>query len=207
MKDFSIKDALSFGWDAFKSRVGFFIVLLLLLGVLESIPYLIMRLYIGGFSVVLLIINLLFQYYLRVGIIKIILKVADGSDAQIGDLFSGGPVYVSYVLASILFLLSVFAGFVLLVVPGIILLFMFLYYGYFIVDKNMWPVEALKASAALTKGVRWKLFGFFLVLGLINIAGGLLLGIGLFVTIPVSMVATAFVYRKLLRQAQFALQV
>ena len=158
MKDFSIKDALSFGWDAFKSRVGFFIVLLLLLGVLESIPYLIMRLYIGGFSVVLLIINLLFQYYLRVGIIKIILKVADGSDAQIGDLFSGGPVYVSYVLASILFLLSVFAGFVLLVVPGIILLFMFLYYGYFIVDKNMWPVEALKASAALTKGVRWKLF-------------------------------------------------
>jgi uncharacterized membrane protein len=91
----------------------------------------------------------------------------------------------------------------LLIVPGIIFFIMFQYYGYFIVDKKMGPVEALKASAALTKGVRWKLFGFGLVIGLLNIGGALLLLLGLFVTIPVSQMAIAHVYRKLLPQTQF----
>ena len=108
-------------------------------------------------------------------------------------------------LGAILFSLIVLAGFVLLVVPGIALSVMLQYYSYFIIDKNMGPVEAIKASAALTKGVRWKLFGFLLALGLINIVGALLLVVGLFATVPVSLVAVAFVYRKLLPQTQFAL--
>ena len=206
MKSFSIKEALSFGWEAFKSRVGFFIGLFLLLGVLVAIPQFAIRQQTGWLAVILVIFNQLFQYFLAVGTIKISLTLADAGNPKIGDLFSGGPVFVSYLLASILFLLSVLAGFVLLVVPGIILLVMFQYYGYFIVDKNMGPVEALKASAALTQGVRWKLFGFGLVLGLLNIAGILLLVVGLFVTAPVSWVAIAFVYRKLLPQTQFAFE-
>ena len=207
MKDFSIKEALSFGWDAFKSRVGFFIVLLLLLGVLAAIPqFLIKHTEIVGLRVTLVIINQLFQYYLTVGLVKIGLKVVDGSDVKIGDLFSGGPVFVTYVLGVFLFTAIVLAGFVLLVVPGIILSVMLQYYSYFIIDKNMGPVESIKASAELTKGVRWKLFGFGLTLLLLNLSGALLLVVGLFVTIPVSLVAYAFVYRKLLPQTQFALE-
>ena len=207
MKDFSIKEALSFGWDAFKSRVGFFIILLLLLGVLAAIPqFLIKHTEIVGLRVTLVIINQLFQYFLTVGLVKIGIKVVDGSEVRIIDLFSGGPVFVTYVLGALLFSLIVLAGFVLLVVPGIILSVMLQYYSYFIIDKNMGPVESIKASAALTKGVRWKLFGFGLVLGLLNIAGILLLVVGLFVTAPVSWVAIAFVYRKLLPQTQFAFE-
>ena len=206
MKDFSIKEALSFGWDAFTSRVGFFIVLLLLFGVLTAIPQLLIKhTEFVGLRITLVIINQLFQYFLTVGLVKIGITVVDGSDVKIGDLFSGGPVFVTYVLGAILFSLIVLAGFVLLVVPGIALSVMLQYYSYFIIDKNMGPVEAIKASAALTKGVRWKLFGFLLALGLINIVGALLLVVGLFATVPVSLVAVAFVYRKLLPQTQFAL--
>ena len=206
MKDFSIKEALSFGWDAFTSRVGFFIVLLLLFGVLTAIPQILIKhTEFVGLRITLVIINQLFQYFLTVGLVKIGIKVVDGSDVKIGDLFSGGPVFVTYVLGAILFSLIVLAGFVLLVVPGIALSVMLQYYSYFIIDKNMGPVEAIKASAALTKGVRWKLFGFLLALGLINIVGALLLVVGLFATVPVSLVAVAFVYRKLLPQTQFAL--
>ena len=207
MKDFSIKEALTFGWDAFKSRVGFFIILLLLLGVLAAIPqFLIKHTEIVGLRVTLVIINQLLQYFLTVGLVKIGIKVVDGSEVRIIDLFSGGPVFVTYVLGALLFTLIVLAGFVLLAVPGIILSVMLQYYSYFIIDKNMGPVESIKASAALTKGVRWKLFGFGLALLLINIAGALLLVVGLFVTIPVSLVAVAFVYRKLLPQTQFVLE-
>ena len=205
MKDFSIKEALSFGWDAFTSLVGFFIGLFLLLVILAAIPQFAIRQQTGWLAIFLIIINQLFQLFLLVGMIKISLTLADADNPKIGDLFSGGPVFVPYVLASIAFYLFTLAGFVLLIVPGIILSVMFQFYGYFIVDNNMGPVEALKASAALTKGIRWKLLGFGLVVLLLNIAGILLLVVGSFVTAPVSWVAVAFVYRKLLPQTKFAL--
>jgi uncharacterized membrane protein len=203
MKEFSIKEALSFGWQSFKSRIGFFIGLFLLYEALMVIPQLgVQRVADHGLAVPLAVIILIFEWFLQAGIIKISLAVADGEDTQIGDLFSGGPVLLPFVLATLLYILAMGFGF-LLIVPGIIFFIMFQYYGYFIVDKKMGPVEALKASAALTKGVRWKLFGFGLVIGLLNIGGALLLLLGLFVTIPVSQMAIAHVYRKLLPQTQF----
>ena len=44
--------------------------------------------------------------------------------------------------------------------------------------------------------------GFYLVL--INILGFICLMVGLFITVPLSMLATAFVYRKLLLQSKAA---
>jgi len=149
------------------------------------------------------LILLIFEYFLYAGLLKIILSVTDGRETRIGDLFSAGDVFISYLLGSILFGLIMAVGILLLIVPGLIFSVMFLFYGFFIVDKHMGPVEALKASAALTKGVRWQLFGFILILSLLNVAGALLLAVGLFVTVPVSWVAIAFVYRKLLPQTQF----
>ena len=61
----------------------------------------------------------------------------------------------------------------------------------------MGPIEALKASSRATMGSKWDLFLFGLLLGLMNFAGVLLFLVGLFVTIPISMVACAYVYRRL----------
>jgi len=47
--------------------------------------------------------------------------------------------------------------------------------------------------------------GFILLLSLMNLVGALLVGLGLFVTVPVSLVAKAFVYRQLFSQTQFVL--
>ncbi|MCX7112542.1 MAG: hypothetical protein NTX45_20930 [Proteobacteria bacterium] len=204
MKTFSIDEAMDAGWEAFKSRIGFFIGLLLLFWLLQAIPQVVIqKIEIAWLAVILGFILLLFQYFLWAGMIKIILSVTDGRETRIGDLFSAGDVFVSYLLGSILFGLIMAVGILLLIVPGLIFSAMFLFYGFFIVDKHMGPVEALKASAALTKGVRWQLFGFILILSLLNVAGALLLVVGLFVTVPVSWVAIAFVYRKLLPQTQF----
>ncbi len=204
MKEFSIQEALLAGWTAFKGRAGFFIVLLLLTGVLTVAPqFAIQPIQNIWLALILGLILLIFQYFIYAGLLKIILAVNDGKEARIGDLFSGGDVFVPYLLGAILVGLIVVAGIFLLVVPGVIASVMFLFYAFFIIDKNIGPVEALKASAALTKEVRWKLFGFMLVLGLLNIVGALLLGLGLFVTIPVSALALAFAYRKLLPQSQF----
>ena len=57
---------------------------------------------------------------------------------------------------------------------------------------NGWKL--LKESAKITKGHMWKLFGFILLVTLINIVGALLLIIGLAFTVPVTMIAVGYVY-------------
>ena len=93
----------------------------------------------------------------------------------------------------------------MLIVPGIIWAIKFQYYGYFIVDKGLGPIKALEASSELTDGIKWDLFLFGLLLFCINILGLLCLLIGSFATVPTTMLAYTFVYRKLesqLRDAQ-----
>ncbi|MEA3324328.1 MAG: hypothetical protein U9Q37_04220 [Euryarchaeota archaeon] len=67
-----------------------------------------------------------------------------------------------------------------------------------IVDKGLGPIDALEKSSEITIGVKWDLFIFGILLGILNLMGFACLVVGLFVTIPVTMVAMAFVYRKLL---------
>jgi hypothetical protein len=62
MKEFSIKEALSFGWQAFKSRIGFFIGLFLLYEALMVIPQLgVQRVADHGLAVPLAVIILIFR--------------------------------------------------------------------------------------------------------------------------------------------------
>lgn len=198
MKSFSINEALSAGWAEFTRRIGFFIGLLLLVGVLTAILQIVLNsVEAVWLAVVLGIAFQIFQYFLTVGLFRISLLIVGGNPVSIGDLFSGGPFLLSYVLGTILYTLIFLVGLVLLVVPGIIAMVMFGFYGYLIIDKGLGPVDAIKASAAITQGVRWKLFGFGIVLTLLNMVGALLLLLGLFVTVPVSFVAMAFVYRQL----------
>jgi uncharacterized membrane protein len=205
MKSFSINEALSAGWTAFTGRAGFFIGLLLLLGVLSIIPQIVIKsVEAVWLAIVLGIVFQLFQYFLTVGMLRISLMVVDGGQASIGDLFSGAPSFAPYVLGTLLYSLIVAAGLVLLVVPGIIAMVMFGYYGYLIIDSGLGPVDALKASAALTQGARWKLLGFGFVLTVLNLLGAVPFGLGLFATVPVSLVAMAFVYRRLSSQTAVA---
>jgi len=63
--------------------------------------------------------------------------------------------------------------------------------------ENDSPMEALRESRRLTKGHRKSLFVFGLLCLGANILGALALGIGLFVTIPTTVIATAHVLRRL----------
>jgi len=88
----------------------------------------------------------------------------------------------------------------LLIIPGIIWAIKFYFFSYLIVDKGLGPIEALKRSSAITDGSKWDLFLLGLLLFGINLIGAIPFFLGWFVTIPISMVATAFVYRKLLSE-------
>ena len=138
------------------------------------------------------------------GLVKVALRFCDQEKGRFSDLLSQRRLFFKYLFALILYGLIVFGGTLLLIVPGIIWGIKFWFFDYFVIDKKMGPIEALKKSYAVTTGVKWNLFVFFLALTGINLLGALCLLIGLFATIPTTMVAWAFVYRKLLAQAEVA---
>jgi len=198
-KKFSIKESLSFGWGIMKSNFWFFVGLLLIVwGV--SLVYGLIEDQIREQRVLSLIVNLTFfilNIIITMGAIKIALKFHDGQKGRIVDLFSCFRLFFKYVSGSVVYGLIILAGLILLVVPGIIWAIKFQFFGYFIVDKELGAVEALKQSAKITKDAKWTLLLFGSLSGLINFLGALLLLVGLFATIPTTMMAKAFVYRKL----------
>jgi len=202
---FSKSEAIRFGWNTMKSNFWFFVGLLVGVGLVIYIPGFIGELIKKGAPSLSIIINIavwVLNLIIQMGLIRISLKFCDNEKSEFGDLFSCFPLFFKYLLGSILYGLIVLGGTILLIIPGIIWAIKFQFFGYFIVDKGLGPIEALKRSSAITKGAKWDLFIFNLLLEFINFLGAICLLIGLFATIPTTMVAMAFVYRKLLAEIE-----
>jgi uncharacterized membrane protein len=135
------------------------------------------------------------------GLIKIVLKFCDNEKAELPDLFSCSHLFFKYLFGSIIYGLIVSAEMILLIIPGFIWAIKFYFFSYFIVDKNLRPIEALKRSSAITEGTKWDLLLFGLLLFGINLIGAIPFFLGWFVTIPSTMIAMAFVFRKLLSES------
>jgi uncharacterized membrane protein len=199
-KRFSMGEAIGFGWETMKGNIGFFIGLLIVAFIIQNIPSLL-----GGLTEKNLPVVSVFFYFggwvlglvVQLGLMKISIQFCDNIKGKLSDLFSAFHLLIKYILASILYFLIVLGGVILLIIPGVIWALKFMLYPYFIIDQGLGPIKALKASANATDGAKWDLFVFGIVLGLINFAGMLLLIVGLFATIPTSMVAFAYVFRTL----------
>lgn len=200
-KKFSKEQAIRFGWERMKDNIGFFIVYLIILFILEgffsvfastfsdSLPSLSLLFNLGSWIVS--IVSLIF-------IVKIGLKLYD--HPNIGSyefLFFSTSLFFKFLLGYVMYTLLAIIGFLLLIVPGIYLAIKYQYVQYLIVDKNMDVIEAFKESGRMTDGHKWNLFLLFLLFLAISALGFLALGIGLLVTIPIVIVAQAYVYRKL----------
>ena len=196
---FSKSEAIKFGWSVMKANFLFFLGILFVIvvvnivfsgfmGLFKKAPFLYMIFNLASVALGMII---------NMGVIKIVLKFYDKQKPEFADLYKQYRLILNYFLGSLLCGLAVVAGFILFIIPGIYLGIKLQFFGYFIVDKKMGPVEALKASWAITKGSFWNLFLFGLVCIGVNILGVMALGIGLLVTIPTTMMAVAFVYRKL----------
>ena len=206
-KGIYIGEIVRFGWKKMKENLGFFIILLLVAWLIQTVPqlmgdYLIDRQIILGLT--LYLISVVLNIVVAMGLIKVSLRFSANKKGTFGDLFSCFPLFFKYLFGSILFLLIIIAGIILLIFPAIIWGIKFGLFPYFIVDKGMGPIKALKASAKATMGARWDLLGFWFVVSIISLLGVLCLVIGIFATIPTTMVATALVYRRLLSQTKKA---
>ncbi len=200
-----MNEALSFGWNAMKSNFWLFVAVLIIAGLIVGIPQTIanrLKDCSSGLSLLFQIVAWIANVIVAIGYINISLKILDNGKAEFKDFFTFKEYFVGYFAGSILYGLIVMAGFLLLIVPGIYWSLKFQFYGYCVIDLKLDPIEALRKSSRITKDVKWRLLGFGIVLGLINLVGAICLLIGLFVTIPITMIAYAYVYRKILSQTE-----
>jgi uncharacterized membrane protein len=190
---FTIKESVSFGWKEVKKNFWFLTLFTLATLVVGGI--------VGGGknpSVIGQFLSVLVSLFMTFTFARI------GLDAVKGKVFAwkdtleiSWNVFGMYIIASILCMIAYMIGFALLIIPGLIILVRLSFFGFFILEGEASPVHAIKRSWALTKGRFWQLFAFGIVLGLVNIAGALAIGVGLLVTTPLTLIALAYAYHKL----------
>lgn len=197
---FSIAEALRFGWRTTRVNLGYFLGIgILYLVITLSLNGAVYKVnaYSEGWALLAGIVALVAGMIMDVGLAVISLRFADGREARVADLFIHFPLAPAYFIATLITALMVVAGLVLLVVPGVFLMVLFQFYAYPIVDEGAGAVAAMRRSAAMTRGDRWRLFLFVLLTLLINIGGALCLLVGLFVSVPVTLISRAYIFRRL----------
>ena len=137
----------------------------------------------------------LFQWYLQMGLLLFMLKVARGEPFEFSDLFYVGPQVLPFFGATFLFALAVAAGFILLIVPGIILSLIFSQVQYLVLDRRIAVFDSFSASDQMTHGNKLNLFLVWLLGGLLGMAATLLTcGLGIFVAGPCFALGRAVIY-------------
>lgn len=102
-----------------------------------------------------------------------------------------------YAIAALIVSAMVFVGTVFCILPGIIVAFMTHFYGYFVIDKDMAPMDAIKASFNLIKDNLGAMVVFYLLSLAVIIVGAIPCGLGLIVAWPVVVIATGYMYKRL----------
>lgn len=208
-KYFNFTDVLGYGWRVMKANLWFFVGLGLVFLIISnlttivdvSLPhYNLPKLAFATAKVATSIVGWVINIILAIGLIKIALSFCDERKPKFSTLFDAWGCFWRYVGTTILYTLIALSGFILLIVPGIIWAIKFSLCYYFVIDKGLGPIEALKASSRTTMSVKWDLFGFGILCGLINLLGILCLIVGIFAAYPTVIVANALIYRQLSAQ-------
>ena len=206
MGKLSVSKCVRFGWETFKKRPWFIIGAVIIMFIFSlsfsyKTDYLEELKAAAPFMVLVGLISTALSIAVEILFTRFLLKAHDsvGTMAYM-DTLPARPFW-KYVGGKLAVAVVVIIGLILLIVPGIIALVALLFTPYLIVDRKLWPIEAMKESARITKGHRWQIFGLVLVLFGLNILGALALVIGLLVTVPISMLAIVHAYRFLEHKA------
>jgi hypothetical protein len=196
----SIGAAIDFAWFAYRRRWRLFSsVLLAMLGawvVLEVVVLTTQRLGILAWALAHIAFLLCFSG-IEVGLLRISLALQDGRNPRLADAFNHFNLAPGFLAGQLLYLTIVLAGLVLLVVPGILLAARFALFGFQNAAGESGVLQSFKQSGNLTRGATGRLAATLVTLFVFNLLGAALLGVGLFVTVPISVLMMASIDRQL----------
>ncbi|MGY4642943.1 hypothetical protein [Cellulomonas sp. URHB0016] len=214
-------ESLSYGWNKFTRHGGTFIGAGLVWIVGASLVGSLVLLVFGGpgevfgtrtgmgmgrFSFPWILVSTLWSllaFVVQAVFLRAALRVTYGREIGFRDFFDFADLGPVLLTALVLAGVNLVVGFVSWI-PGIgflvsVVVNFFLYFTlFFVVDKRLQPVEAIRASVDLIRANPGSTVLFVLVAGLLVLAGFVACVVGSFVAIPVVLLASVYFYRRLL---------
>ena len=184
-----ISQYIGSGWKTFKKNPGGFVGFTLV-AILINIAIAIVSQSVPLES----FISLLISGPLNAGFLIVAFKILKNRATTFGDFFRGFNNYLPLFLVSLVSSVVIAIGFLLLIIPSIYLAVAYIFALPLVLEKKMNFWDGMEFSRKLISKNWFSFLGFAFVLVLLNLAGVLLLGVGLLVTIPISACAIAAAY-------------
>jgi uncharacterized membrane protein len=201
-KTFSTTEVMGIGWRLFKQGWGFFVpaivvtfIVLLALQILGT--------QIQGVGALFLALALwITQALFMTAWTTIYLQAIRKQSYDWSSFAENARLWWKLLLGGFLFSLFLQVGFLLIIIPGFYFMIKYQYFFFILIDNpeiGIW--ESFLESARITKGARWKLYGFWWVIVGAMLLGLLALGVGIFVAMLVIGLANTAVYIRLKDQS------
>ena len=134
------------------------------------------------------------QYVFQLLMFRAGLLVTAGRSPELNDLIATDNL-APFLLASLIMTVGVAIGLMLCIIPGLLLMFFGYFFGFYVLDKGASPIDAIKGSIDLVKNNIGTVLVFIIAAFAINAVGAMLCYVGLLVTVPLTSIAAAYVYR------------
>jgi hypothetical protein len=197
---YSAGTAWGYGWRKLWANFGQVLIAVLVLVAVNILLNVLGRI-IGGDSYVVYWVFSLASWVVSMiigaGIVRFALDITEGRELNAATLLT--PVKLGDVIvASVLIGLATFVGFILLVIPGLLVMFFTSFTLFFLMDRpELGAIDAIKASFEFTKNNAGNVIVWFLLSLATWIVGLCLCGVGLIVAVPVVLIGTAYTYKTL----------
>ena len=135
--------------------------------------------------------------------IAIILAIQNNALTVMESYKQSMPFFLRYIGLSIVMSVLLFLGFLILIIPGIILSVWFAFSTFVLVVERAGIIDSIKKSREYVRGHWWAVFGRILLLGLAMLVISMIIS-GLSVAMPFGILATALVAAFTMLLAPFA---
>ncbi len=177
-----VSGVLGEAWQQYRAHAAHFLVIAFAIYLVAAVLEAILGAFAGVVGGILsLLIGLIAAFLLQAALVKAVQDVRDGRvNLNVGETVSAAlPFIVPVAAASILASIGIAIGFVLIIVPGLVLLTFWSLIIPFIVIGGAGVLESFGRSWRTVRGYAWHVFGtyvlVFLMLIVVNIVLGLIL--------------------------------
>ncbi len=175
----AISTTLSRSWDLFKEDFVLYLLATLLVGLVGAVSLGILAAPLG------------------VGLVMVIRrKIAGDASVSVGDVFQGLSKLVPSLLAAIGIFIATLIGMVLLVLPGLFVVFVTGYTFHVMAYEDAGMVESIKRSVRVTLDNALFALIILVISGVINAIGGAV-AIGVLITAPFTAVMLTVAYEEM----------
>lgn len=191
---FTVKWSIRQWWKLSKPYILKFFLISLFFSALQWATFLV--------SFIVPILPNILMWFIWVRMLLAYQKMALSASRQLPFVFKS--IFISpkkmffFLIANIISFFYISFGLVLFIIPGIRWSLKLSMISFCILDQDIWPFAAIKASRKMTKWFVADLYLFLLMGSVIIGAGALVLGIGLLRALPTYLIAQAYIYNRIL---------